>query len=675
MSEARIKVSGSPGSYRVELFDAGNQLAAGSDIPPDLPTQGSEKFKFTSGAAVSVPALDAVTKLEELMPDDAEAVGGYLYSLLTPGGIADQWAALCQEHPDGLATLLEIEPGELRRLPWELLHKRPSFLFQDLRYPLGLRIPQGQVSMAARHCWPLRMLVLVGSTDPDISAEAEVLAIRHALSAFSVRIELKIHRAPTSKIKVAEEIRTFQPHLLHFISHGSAAYGGQLMLTVEREVHGNVVQTPEPWSCEDVHALLAGLPSPPQIVVINACESGGTMAQGHAIADAFAKIGCPVVIAMRGDIFGKPAVCFSSTFYRTLAKNGLNRPDKAYCQAISDVSNEITRGKRLWPLPRIYFQDRLANVFYGLSDCRSFSEAHSRDSGLLEIKPFVNRESERSILCHAGNAWLAPGQPNSPVLLIQGGPQIGKSWLLKWLVYIASLRGFKTFHWDFETPPDGRGGSRENYDLDDVLSVLRNGDEWPNRFFSKPLCEEPLASDLFAAFDRLAEQDMQTAPLGNEDTHTPKVRAFAEGLKKLAMRFPDTPILIALDHIGKVIPEIWKDYLSKELVLPLAKGKLGKNLRLAMVCPMTGLGKYGFDGVGDTTLPPLGLFDGCQFKKLLWDYLFHFLRDRPEEDTQKKIQALDQIIDVCNQTKQDTSWEPHELAETVHYYKLMRLLD
>src|SRR6266508_1715709 len=70
-----------------------------------------------------------------------EEIGRYLYALLTQGAVGALWTRLAasQSHDmdgEGHRLLLDIQPVELRHLPWELMRcDGPLPVFADLRNP------------------------------------------------------------------------------------------------------------------------------------------------------------------------------------------------------------------------------------------------------------------------------------------------------------------------------------------------------------------------------------------------------------------------------------------------------------------------------------------------------------------------------------------------------------
>lgn len=666
MAEALLDLASRPDGLTVTLLSAdGAQTVATALVSRAELDHGRPDHLGPDGQPLTVARLTPDWVAAQL-PQTAASIGAYLSTLALPGPVATAWRALRDAAVgDGLTTLLRVHPPEagapdLRGLPWELLYDGGLFLFRDQGNPMALRLPISAPLKAAPH-WPLRMLVLVGPTDADIAWEAEVLAVRRALLRFSLRIDLTIRKAPLSKADTTAAIKDLAPHVLHFIGHGRAPLDpqadGELVLGGDAD--------PVPWQRGEIRAALTALKAPPRIVVINACEGAG-LGGGRgtaAIADAFADLGCAAVIAMRGKIPGLAATCFSAAFYGALAETGIERPDLAYAHALQAVSAEPTNGGRVWSLPRLYFQRGVADVFPGLGDSRGFRQCASAFTDLMQLRPFVDRDEERAQLYHAEDCWFNQSPQPRSLLLVKGEPEVGKSWFLKGLVYVASLRGWRTFYWDFEEPPPDQGANssdQRHYELEDVLRALREGQPWPGVFFARPPWSGPPGADPFADLDDLLGAAPGTAPRGDEDTKSPKAKAFVRGLGAVAKEDPGRPLLIALDHLPRIVPEAWNRYLMRELVLPLARGQLGPEIRLAIAGTSGELSTYGLATLQPPpAVVPLAPFPRERYEDLMFQFLLHFLES---DDEQEIAECRDTAKHIAKRMR-SPSWKPNRFAE------------
>jgi hypothetical protein len=682
MAEAVLEIVSRADGLLVRLLMAGNNQPAPENRRP-WPLPDQEPPDPIGGKPLTVETLEPEW-VAALNPDATMIVGRFLFALAFPEPVERAWRARraeCIETGEGLTTLLEVRPPEegapdLRNLPWELLLDTADddalWLFRDEHNPMGLKIPasaSGLSPVPDLLYWPLRMLVIVGTTsDPDIAWEEELLGIRQALAAFSLRVDLTVVKAPLSKSDATQAITRVRPHLLHFIGHGNAPSAGRTEGALQLDDGQACVE----WKRSEIRAALTALRPPPRIVVINACEGAGPGTS--AVAAAFAHVDCPAVIAMRGKIPGASAACFSAAFYGALADTGVHRPDLAYVRALQRVSTEPTNGDRAWFLPRLFFQRGVAEVFPGLGDGRGFLQYAAKFVDLMPLKPFVDRDDERARLYHGNNCWLGQAQPASKVLLVEGESGVGKSWLLKCLVFVAQMQGWHTVYWDFQEPPLKPPHSDEgqrHYDLEAVLLALREGKPWSGEFFAqRPWSSSPAPGiqppGPFTDLDALLNSAAGTTPRGNEDSKSPKVQAFLRGLTAIARQSPGQPLFVALDHLSWITPDAWKLYLHRELVLPVARGQPNADIRLIIAGTREELGACQLD-----TLRPLPIlaslapFQGKQCADLMFNFLLHYL----DNNQQSQVAQFRDIAQATAARIGDNNWKPSQLDY------LVKLLD
>lgn len=566
MHEARLEVDAEGDAFRIRLIDvtgAGAELASGL-TPGDAFTDGFDDAQLTyQGNPVTGPGLVQLYASPTDNLDGRRTFGRYLYRLLTPGHVGVCWDDLRREHQGSqgrLSTLLEIRPSAWQQLPWELTyHPHEQHLFMQPQHSLGLRRPQGRVT-PSRCRWPLRMLVIVGcdSNDDQIRWEPEVLAVQRAMCQFSLRVDLRIVRAPLTPNQAGEEIASFRPHIFHFIGHGTSDDGGSLQLAQDVGGGGSLA-----WRMESIATAFRHHPQEtPRLAVFNACETAGAAGTpgDSAVAEALAGIGCPAVIAMRGKIDGEAASVFAESFYDGLAGLGLRHVDQAYCRALERTFNHDT-STRDWSLPRIFFQTSASGVFPIPGECRGFDKVTKGFDDLKQIRPFVNCDQQRFELYHALDCWLEDPEPEFQVLLVRGKEGTGKTWLLKALVYVASLRGFRTSYFSFTDEND----DEVRYSLEEFLQILRHGSGDDYRFFTRPLADDDPGQNPFADFDA---PPAAPALAGDEDRRTPRAVSFAQGLKAAA---ETQPYLLALDHIGSFLD--WR-YIRDPLIRAATRGSL-----------------------------------------------------------------------------------------------------
>jgi hypothetical protein len=186
------------------------------------------------------------------------AIGGFLSNLLFRDEVAERWDALRQQYSGELHTLLDIQPRELRTVPWELIVRDDRRLFVDEEAAFA-RI-QDLRHDDAQELVPLRLLVVEGRQDDDVLGTAtEIRGIKSALPAFRGRIDAEFLREP-SKEELLEAFKRVRPHIFHFMGHGVMAANEPALL-----VGG--------WSLTSGFVRESLRPMP-RVVVLNACRSG-----------------------------------------------------------------------------------------------------------------------------------------------------------------------------------------------------------------------------------------------------------------------------------------------------------------------------------------------------------------------------------------------------------------
>lgn len=610
--EARIEVVPVGASLEVRLIDVsgGDAVLAQSPVG-DAFENGFPDLLLGDKALTAQSLIESYGKEAGLA--NRTLFGKYLYRLLTPGDVGTAWKKCrqnCDDEDLWLTTLLEL-PAGWEALPWELLYET-QHLFTHKRHSMGLRIAGGKAKKAAGCHWPLRMLVIVGCAENDtkIKWKEELLAIRRAIAAFSLRIELTVEKTPTSIPRVSDLITRLRPHFLHFIGHGTVKNGGTLYLS--DAVGAN------PWIRDDLANTLSDLNREvPRLAFINACQSAGVEGSlgDTSVAEAFSNIGCPAAVAMRGDIPGDAASVFAGSFYQALALLGVDQVDRAYSHALGEVAS---RGfeKRDWSQPRIFYQQTAGQVFPLGGDCRGFHEQVKELPELKELRPFVDREDERSVLFHQLDCWLAP-EAKKRSLLIVGDPRTGKTWLLKAIVYVASLRRLRACYRSFK--------DLGHQELEDFLRTLREGAPGADPFFSGPLVAAGAPANPFAEFD---SGPSASGLSGNEDHKRPLAERFARGLKAAA---ENTPLLVAFDHIDK-LNTCWT-FVRETLFVAAARGSaeggLGANLRFAIAASPDEVAQFGLGSLGAETVV-LGSLKPEAFDHYALQYCLHLIWSNAE---------------------------------------------
>ena len=547
MRTALIRVDASSEGYEASLhldWDGSQTLPAGAPKVtfPRLPDPP--------------PGFDDLTTFihkTDTASDHFGTLGQRLQKLLIGGDIARELSAARSQSP--VRLFLDVVPAELRAAPWELMRGQTGLIFTDANNP-AMRVvtPFDPDLPLPELCWPLRVMVVVGSLDETIRADEELDHIRDAFRKVSGLVEIEVLKRPLRE-KVRALCEELHPHVFHFIGHGDldVAHGGYLRL--EQEEGGAI-----PWTAANIKDDLAAWP--PRLSILNACHSGekseldGTL----AAADALFGLKVPAVVAMQGPIRGRAAERFAKGFYEALAKS---KPiDVAMARArvaITDVANENQREYALPSLTVGAPPERILDF-----SCPNAGSTHGLGP---EARSFVDRLSSRRRLW----ARLRSDREDSPrVFAITGPSNAGKGSLVKWCLAMASLRGYAT--------------ARAEFAEDDVVG---------SAMFLKRLAESlPLGvtttigeelGQFCAQCDAFELERLQARTTGRpvENDPRPLYEHFREILTSAATQ---GPLVVGIDGLGKIDVGEWRAYAVPEFVKPIAQHLTGA-VRLIVALP------------------------------------------------------------------------------------------
>ncbi|MGY3487351.1 hypothetical protein ACVW1C_005234 [Bradyrhizobium sp. USDA 4011] len=154
-----------------------------------------------------------------------------------------------------------------------------------------------------------RLSVLYLTADPNkahsLRVDAEVRKVKEAIRASEYRDNVIVEYSPAAGLKtLLNGLNDFRPQIIHFSGHGSA--GGIAM------DNGRVgAKADESISFSLLAKALAATDNPPQIVVLNSCDSSGARR-------ALLKLGL-IVVSMRTSISDLAAITFAPRFYAAIA--------------------------------------------------------------------------------------------------------------------------------------------------------------------------------------------------------------------------------------------------------------------------------------------------------------------------------------------------------------------
>jgi hypothetical protein len=515
-----------------------------------------------------------------------DSIGEYLAGLLLPDDIGECWGTIRREHPEGVRTLLQIEPDDLRLLPWELMSLDGSLFTDPASLLVRFRPRTGDLPRPSE---PIRVLVVEGQCDQDdpLGMVAEVRAIKHALSEVGGRIEAVFLSEPSEK-DLKETYDLVAPHIFHFIGHGMhAAKTGEAALRVFNRSKGSV------WPLTSRHVRELLRPAP-RVAIMNACRSG-EVADVRSLTEAFLSRETVAVIGMQGDIRGQAAAMFGGGLYRALADG---QPlDEAVTRARHDLYVEVgvTAQRRDWFLPSLTLRVRPEHVLPETCELyeKQWRQAESRQQLQPFFQAFVDRVDHRYKLVRGA----APGAGKDPgrLLVVRGDLSVGKSSLLHWIRRRCALSGRRVRYVDF------RGDSK--LDLIGALCAIRDAEE------DLPALSRPAAN----AFDRftydlsyLASGRLPRDPAPGTVPHVdhPPVPALQAGPVDLVSRMLESfrdalgaataqsPLILILDHLDGLPEPTFTQQLYPQLIRKVADEDDIPGLRLIVALKTDEVGTY-----------------------------------------------------------------------------------
>ena len=614
MRTVLIRIGENGSGWRVELCHEGREDWLVKPVASELLPGRLDDFAPPplTGGSTGVDALRSVLLEQSARSDDFETIGAHLHEVLARGAVGAKWQEIVDQasdfgNQDGVRALLDVQPEQLSRLPWELMCRGTTRLAADVASPLA-RVARGYPGAAELPPvrWPLRVLVVVGSKENDkvVEAEQEIAELTDAFRRMPGFVAFEFLEQP-SRARVEERYKDLRPHIFHFIGHGSVEGGrGQLELyDGDRDV--NVAWTPARIGMD-----LAGWT--PHLAILNACRTSDAAEQEGAwrVSEEFLGLRVPAVIAMQADIRGDCAAAFTGGLYRALVEGKpLDAAVAAGRVAITRVRDEEHRD---FALPSLSVSSPPQSVLR--HGCGSNDQLRPPvESVPKHFKGFVDRTRERGRLARG----LDPDDHSPSLIAVVGGAQVGKTRLARWCVSASELNGLNVAYVDL-----GKHGQQPFVDtLVAIRDALGASDE-----------HGAFHRSAFETWNRRAAEflalDGAQPPPGMVDI---LFSAFGDALREAAN---GEPLLIVLDHVGGVQPDHW-GFVCDRLLEPIARRKL------APVRAIVVLSEEQHEAWSTEPVEPVELskFEPDEWKLIASQYIrFHF--DVKHEEVHAQLEQI-----------------------------------
>jgi hypothetical protein len=664
MKTAVLKITArSGGGYLKRLY-----VEAGTDWQKQSVAEEPLAADLKEGAGVDVDGAplerDRLVELFQKNPDSKElhtTIGGFLYTALFTGKTGEQWEAIRPGGTDGAASIrlfLDIEPKELKPLPWELLYFEEDLspLFVDPRY----LVARGRLEAVGKQASgepPLRALVVVACdpvNDAQIRPNEELIALERSFRKLRHVVDLVVLRQPTRE-QLVKAYQAHQPHLFHFLGHGRLPAGSKDPCLCLWTPSGE-----EEWLVDEITNDLRswnGL----QVAFMNACFSASAVGTTWSLTRALHAVGARVVIGMQSEIPGDKAAIFSERLYSQLAER------VPLEQALREARRALTLGtdglkRHDWALPSVSFERATENLFSlpkpELPVAQEFDQ----------LRSLVDRQEERLALSQSERQQQYPS-----LFILEGEEDSGKTCLLHWLLERWALKGKRILHVDLAKDP-----TQASLNELDFLRRVRRGDASSH---GDCLICRPLPAAHFQEFDAL-EQAFTRWQSGRDDPPPPHpvvvapgpgplapqgtleeapfaraFEAFARGLQEAA---GGSELVLALDHISGVLPTSFIRHIRPMLLEAVAGGTL-TSVRVVVCANRKEFDVYGLrtldqrKGVLRVQVPK---FSKAQFPALTEEYC------RARLDASVSLKKLLQAIAGLHHLIDD-DWSPDFLREIV----------
>jgi hypothetical protein len=345
---------------------------------------------------------------------------------------------------------LSITDAVLRGYPWELScapqGKRHGRIGGLIRRAAEKASPPTDASN-----WPVRVLIVTGTPETALPAEEqigtdkEVDALRRALADYGRSVDLRRVMPEIDKKKYQDDewhldlrptLAEYQPHVLHFIGHGSIRLSDNSYELLVQHPEGNLT-----WNTSALRDAFIKAECIPRLVFLNCCRS----AEGLGVASEatlglqnmlMGELGVPAVIAMQADVRGDLATRFSEAFYRhaLTAPPGPNLEPPSLIAAVQAGREKFENAADIdWALPSLTL----------CADVPTTAGVWTRHRWSTD-PPFLLCREFNDARVYADDAgarrqmiqWMFPvraGKERHPnVLIVRGAPGSGKSRLLHW---------------------------------------------------------------------------------------------------------------------------------------------------------------------------------------------------------------------------------------------------
>jgi hypothetical protein len=301
--------------------------------------------------------------------------GSNLFDSIFPSPIAAVYRAslgLARAEGRGLRVRLRVEAPELAALPWEYLcdGEEDRFLALSPETPLVRHVPMPRRSRPIAVQPPLRVLLVLCSPEDilPLDAEQEKTIVEQALDEWVkeglVRLEI-LERGLAAEI--GQAMRTFRPHIFHFVGHGQYARERACVILEDEEGRAQLV------GARRFREFFLDI-ADTRLAILNACQLARPSSAQSLVGMAPGLLwrNLSAVVAMQSSILDRTALVFSREFYRSLVAG--YPVDGALAEARKGIFLEAGSGSLDWGIPVLFLRAQDGRLFELVEEAEAESE-------------------------------------------------------------------------------------------------------------------------------------------------------------------------------------------------------------------------------------------------------------------------------------------------------------
>lgn len=495
MAQVRIHIDRDDEGYRVSTSSpdfaqwqpAARMLRCGTSHRYPLPPLSEQASWRNPDSAVLWREADdtSIYQLSDVVlgdpgDGDLDRFGEYLFMTL----LGPSWGQIEQlDSKSGHDLQLTVSAPALaaQSLPWEMMSFDGAPLIAHARRHSVCRLIEPEAPVGIREFQlPLRVLFVVGKSDPALRPGAEYLGILRSLGdsshvagqggngyagngqagngALSPILNVRSLAEATAE-KLAAAVVAFKPHVVHIVAHG-LMNGSEASIRLAKDVPGGASPGAAADLCSADRLLgvlrggNVGKVELPPLVLLSACNTGTQPAEANARSFAAALVhgGVAAAIGMAGEVASSACRLFTKAFYRGLASQMPLDQAVAWGQSAARLHYEKHKRSVEWARPALFRAVGAEFKFTVDAGQVALIEAAARQRGTPTLM------CDRSGALRAYQQFIEANDPGRPSILAfeqasDGADlligetmtlryQLGKTLLLSELSWHAILDGF-----------------------------------------------------------------------------------------------------------------------------------------------------------------------------------------------------------------------------------------